>query len=62
VLAAWGIYVGTQMDRVRFGFIFPWQMTLMCVVGIFIVTFVTTRFSAARLKKESVVETIRGVV
>jgi len=61
-LAAWGIYIGTQMDRVRFGFIFPWQMTLACMVGIFIVTFVTTRFSAARLRKESIVETIRAIV
>jgi len=59
---AWGIYIGTQMDRVHFGFIFPWQMTLACIGGIFIVTFATTRFSAARLRKESVVETIRSVV
>ena len=61
-LAAWGIYLGTQMDRVRFGFIFPWQMTLACMAGIFVVTFVTTRFSAARLRKESIVETIRGII
>jgi len=62
MLAAWGVYVGTQMDRVRFGFIIPWQMTLVCIGGIFVVTFVTTRFSAARLRKESIVETIRAVV
>ncbi|MCL2287300.1 MAG: ABC transporter permease [Firmicutes bacterium] len=62
MLAAWGVYLGTQMDRVRFGFIIPWQMMLICIGGIFIVTFITTRFSAARLRKESVVETIRAVV
>jgi len=61
-LAAYGVYIGTQMDRVRFNFIFPWEMALVCVVGIFIVTFVTTRFSATRLRNESVVETIRRVV
>jgi len=62
MLAAWGVYLGTQMDRVRFGFIIPWQMMLICIAGIFIVTFVTTRFAAAKQRKESVVETIRGVV
>jgi len=62
MLAAWGVYIGTQMDRVRFGFIIPWQMIIVCVVGVFVVTFVTTRFSVARLRKESVVETIRAVV
>jgi len=62
MLAAYGVYVGTQMDRVRFGFIIPWQMIIACVVGVFVVTFVTTRFSVARLRKESVVETIRAVV
>jgi len=61
-LAAYGVYIGTQMDRVRFNFIFPWEITLVCIAGIFIVTFVTTRFSAARLRNESVVETIRRVV
>jgi len=57
--AAWLVYVGTQMDRVRFGFIFPWQVALLCVAGVFVITFVTTRFSASRFGKESIVETIR---
>jgi len=57
--AAWLVYVGTQMDRVRFGFIFPWQTALLCVAGVFIITFVITRFSANKFGKESVVETIR---
>jgi len=61
-VAAWLVYLGTQMDRVRFGFIFPWQVTLMCIGGVFVVTFVTTLFAAARQRNNSVVEGIRGVV
>jgi len=57
--AAWLVYVGTQMDRVRFGFIFPWTTVILCVAGVFVITFVITRFSANRFGKESVVETIR---
>ena len=57
--AAWLVYVGTQMDRVRFGFIFPWGTALLCVAGVFVITFAVTRFSASRFGKESVVETIR---
>ena len=61
-LAAWLVYLGTQMDRVRFGFIFPWQVTLMCIGGVFVITFVTTLFAAARQRSNSVVEGIRGVL
>ena len=58
-VAAWLVYAGTQMDRVRFGFIFPWEMAFMCMAGVFVITFAVTRFSASRFGKESVVETIR---
>jgi len=61
-VAAWLVYLGTQMDRMRFGFIFPWQVTLLCVAGVFVVTFVTTLFAAARRRKGSIVETIRAVI
>jgi len=62
ILAAWGVYLGTQMDRVRFGFIFPWEMVLYCMAGVFVITFATTRFAAAKMRKESVVETIRPLL
>ncbi|MCL2571137.1 MAG: ABC transporter permease [Defluviitaleaceae bacterium] len=59
VLAAYGVYYGTQMDRVRFSFIFPWQAFLICIAGVFVLTFVTTMFSAYRLCNENIIEAIR---
>jgi len=60
VLAAWGIYVGTQMDRVRFSFIFPWEAFIACIVGVFVLTFAATMFSASRFRNENIIEAIRG--
>jgi len=58
-LAAYGVYYGTQMDRVRFSFIFPWQALIICIIGVFVITFVTTMFSAYRLRNENIIEAIR---
>jgi len=59
ILAAYGVYHGTQMDRVRFSFIFPWQALIICVAGVFVITFVTTMFSAYRLRNANIIEAIR---
>jgi len=59
-LAAWGVYYGTQMDMVRFEFVFPWQALVACIIGVFVLTFVTTLFSASRLRRRNVIETIRA--
>ena len=59
VLAAYGVYYATQLDRVRFSFIFPWQALLICIAGVFVITFVTTMFSAYRLRGENIIEAIR---
>ncbi|MCL2404721.1 MAG: ABC transporter permease [Defluviitaleaceae bacterium] len=59
LLAAWGVYRGTQMDRVRFSFVLPWQAMLVSIVGLFILTFVTTMFSASRMRKGNIIEAIR---
>jgi len=57
--AAWAVYRGTQMDRVRFSFILPWQAMLLSIAGVFILTFVTTMFSASRMRGENIIEAIR---
>jgi len=59
LLAAYGVYHGTQMDRVRFSFILPWQAMLLSIAGVFALTFVTTMFSASRLRGENIIEAIR---
>ncbi|MCL2528690.1 MAG: ABC transporter permease [Defluviitaleaceae bacterium] len=58
-LAAYGVYYGTQMDRVRFSFIFPWQALALCIAGVFVITFFTTMFSAYRLRGANIIEAIR---
>jgi putative ABC transport system permease protein len=42
-----------------FPFIFPWFALIECVFGVFAVTWVTMRFSASRLKNDSIVGAIR---
>jgi len=59
LLAAWGVYRGTQMDRVRFSFILPWQAMLLSIAGVFILTFVATMFSASRMRGENIIDAIR---
>ena len=59
LLAAYGVYVGTQMDRVRFSFILPWQAMIISIAAVFVLTFVTTMFSASRLRNENIIEAIR---
>jgi len=58
-LAAFGVFRGTQMDRVRFAFVFPWEALIVCIVGVFVLTLATTMFSAYRLRKENIIEAVR---
>ena len=59
LLASYGVYHGTQMDRVRFAFILPWQAMIVCIAGVFVLTFVTTMFSASRLRGANIIEAVR---
>ena len=58
-LAAFGVFRGTQMDRVRFAFVFPWEALVVCIVGVFVLTLATTMFSAFRLRGENIIEAVR---
>jgi putative ABC transport system permease protein len=42
------------------GFAFPWLPALLCVLGVFAITWAVMMFSARRLRGGSLVETIRG--
>lgn len=46
-------------DVVEFGMIFPWKSVLVCVLGIFAVTFIASYIPMKKLNKESIIENIR---
>ncbi|MCL2203329.1 MAG: ABC transporter permease [Defluviitaleaceae bacterium] len=48
------------MESVRFSFEMPWLAILQCVVAVFAITWLTMRFSVARLRGGSLVDGIRG--
>jgi putative ABC transport system permease protein len=41
-------------------FEFPWLTSLICIAAIFVITFVTMRFSSSRLNRGSIIEAIRA--
>lgn len=57
--AAWLIY-RFVIQSADFPFAFPWLAMGECVLGVFIVTWVTMRYSAWQMRGSSVVEGIRG--
>jgi hypothetical protein len=40
-------------------FSFPWPAVCECALGVFVITWVTMRYSASRLKGRSIVDAIR---
>ncbi|MDR2655505.1 MAG: ABC transporter permease [Oscillospiraceae bacterium] len=60
VLASYGLYQSMGIV-IGLPFRFPWAPVLECIFGVFIITFITMRFSVKRLKSGSLIETIRGV-
>lgn len=46
-------------DVVEFGMILPWKSVLVCVLGIFAVTFIASYIPMKKLNKESIIENIR---
>ena len=64
LLMAYLIYLG--IDLLPFApftipFSAPWVLIIACAVGVFILTFAIMKISAASLKKDNIIETIRGV-
>jgi putative ABC transport system permease protein len=59
LIGAYGLYRGMGLS-VELPFSFPLLSIAECVLGVFAVTWVTMRYSASKLKGESIVETIRG--
>jgi len=58
LLASWLIH-RTLVDTVMFTYEVPWMAVLQCVIGVFIITWAVTRFSARKLRGQNIVETIR---
>ena len=57
--AAYLIYLAI-IDSVDFTFEFPWLTVAECIFAVFIITWITMRYSAARLRDGNIVETIRA--
>ena len=60
VLASYLIYLAV-LQSVDFGYRFPFVAVGWCVLAVFIITWVTMRYAAARLRGNNIVDTIRGV-
>jgi len=58
LLASWLIHRVID-ETVMFAYEVPWLAVLQCVVGVFVITWVVTRFSARKLRGQNIVETIR---
>ncbi|MCL2084997.1 MAG: hypothetical protein FWH06_07060, partial [Oscillospiraceae bacterium] len=46
---------------IDFAYEFPWAAALQCVLGVLVITWVTMRYAASRLRGGSIIETIRGI-
>jgi len=59
VAAAFMVY-RSMLHSVEFRFEFPLFSILICILAVFIITWVTMRYAAARLRGKNIVETIRA--
>jgi putative ABC transport system permease protein len=59
LMGAYGLYRGMALS-VNIPFSVPLFSIVVCVLGVFAVTWVTMRYSASRLKRGSIIEAIRG--
>ena len=61
-LGAAGTYLAylALTRNVHFGFVFPWHTIPEVVLGVFVITLITTQYAAAKLRSGSVMEAIRA--
>jgi putative ABC transport system permease protein len=58
-LASYLVYQ-SMMQSVDFSYELPWLAVVQSVVAVFVITWVTMRYSASRLRGKNIVETIRS--
>jgi len=59
VLGSYGIF--NAMDAIgQFSFRVPWNWIIFAVLGVFIVTWLTMRYAANKLRHQNIIETIRS--
>jgi putative ABC transport system permease protein len=54
------ITYGAMVVPAEFSYTIPWIPVLQCILGIFLITWIVTRYSASQLRGRSIVETIRA--
>ncbi|MDQ0340517.1 putative ABC transport system permease protein [Caldalkalibacillus uzonensis] len=59
-----GILVSLWMHRsiadvFQFSFVLPWKEILVCIVGVFVIVFLTMLQSSAKLKKENIIDALK---
>jgi putative ABC transport system permease protein len=59
ILGAYGVYRGMGLAG-EIKFTLPWLAIAECVIGIFVITWMTMRFTARRMRNENIIDTIRG--
>ena len=46
-------------DVISFGIVLPWKAIIICVIGIFIITFIASYIPIKKINKENIIENIR---
>ncbi|MDU5022049.1 MAG: hypothetical protein E6269_16030, partial [Clostridiales bacterium] len=59
-----GLLIDVIMNKimgnvVQSGMILPWNAVLICVVGVFVITFIASYIPMRKINKENIIENIR---
>ena len=56
------IYKGMVAGGMDIAFIFPWESTVISILGVFFIVFITMLYSTSKLKKENIIDALRDDV
>lgn len=46
-------------DVIRFGLVLPWDSVFICIIGIFVITFISSYIPMKKINKENIIDNIR---
>ena len=58
-LFSWLIYKGMELGGSDIDFEFPWCTTLISIVGVFLIIFITMLYAVGKIKKENIIDALR---
>lgn len=58
-LLSWLIYKGMDMGGSGIDFEFPWSSTVISIIGVFLIIFITMLYAVSKIKKENIIDALR---